>query len=69
MLAVKCHMDSLLLRGFTCGVKRSLQRLHNGLDFRHILLQGLSSEEGVDLGSFMTVLTIYRHQPGKAVIN
>lgn len=61
--------EDLLPMGFTCGIKGSLQGLHKSLDFRHILLQGLSSEEGVDFGSFMTMFTIYCHQPGKSMIN
>ena len=54
---------------FTCGIKGSLQGLHEGLDFRHVFLQGLASEEGVDFGSFMAMLTIHRHQPGKAMVH
>lgn len=63
------HMEGLLSMGFTCGIKGSLQGLHKSLDFRHILLQGLSSKEGVDFGSFVTMFTIYCHQPGKSMIN
>lgn len=69
LLAGNCHMEGLLSMGFTCGIKGSLQSLHKSLDFRHILLQGLSSKEGVDFGSFMTMFTIYCHQPGKSMIN
>jgi hypothetical protein len=38
------------------------------LDFRHIVEQGLSSEEGVDLGSFVTMLTIHCYQSGEEVV-
>ena len=54
---------------FTCGIKGSLQSLQQGLDFRHVFLQGLTIEERVDFGSFMPMLTIHCHQPGKAMVH
>lgn len=53
----------------TWGAEGALQALHQGLDLRHAVQRGVSSEEGVDFRSFVTMLTVGCHQPGKAMIN